>query len=192
VPSVAQTLLKEASMKGVVFDILRDMVEDSYGLEGWQNILDGAGSKGIYVSTKTYDDAELIGLVSAASEITKIPMNDLIFAFGEYMIPSFYKRFPHFFEGPPNFIKFLISVDQIIHVEVRKLFPDAGLPTFDYNDEKPDGLTMIYKSPRKLCQLAEGLISGSAKHFNQRYEIIHDPCMHKGSDHCALKIQLVT
>jgi hypothetical protein len=50
---------------------------------------------------------------------------------------------------------------------------------------------MIYKSPRKLCQLAEGLISGSAKHFNQNYKMTHDPCMHNGSDHCALKVELL-
>lgn len=178
-------------MKGVVFDILRDMVEDNYGLEGWQSILDKAGSDGIYVSTQTYDDAELMSLVAAASDITRIAVNELVFSFGEYMIPKFYQRFPNFFEDAPNFIKFLVSVDQIIHVEVRKLFPDAGLPTFDYCDENENALTMIYKSPRKLCQLAEGLISGSAKHYKQGYKIIHDPCMHAGSDHCVLKVELV-
>jgi predicted hydrocarbon binding protein len=178
-------------MKGVVFDILRDMVETQYGLEGWQAVLDGAGSDGIYVSTKTYADTELMGLVATASEITTIPVNTLVFSFGEYMVPHFYKRFPYLFSDVPNFIKFLMSVDQIIHVEVRKLFPDAGLPTFDYCDENEDSLTMIYKSPRKLCQLAEGLISGSAKHFNQNYKMTHNPCMHTGSDYCALKVELL-
>lgn len=178
-------------MKGVVFDILRDMVENNYGLEGWQEVLDKAGSDGIYVSTKTYDDAELMALVRAASDITEIAINDLVFSFGEYMIPKFHKRFPTFFENSPSFIKFLVSVDQIIHVEVRKLYPDAGLPTFDYSEESENTLTMVYKSPRKLCQLAEGLISGSAKHFKQRYTIEHNPCMHTGDDHCVLKIKLV-
>ena len=178
-------------MKGVVFDILRDMIESQYGLEGWQAILDKAGSDGIYVSTKTYADADLMGLVDAASDITNIPVNDLVFSFGEFMVPNFYKRFPNFFSDALNFIKFLVSVDQIIHVEVRKLFPDAGLPTFDYSDENENALTMIYKSPRKLCQLAEGLISGSAKHFNQKYKMTHDPCMHSGSDHCVFKVELL-
>jgi predicted hydrocarbon binding protein len=178
-------------MKGVVFDILRDMVETQYGLEGWQAVLDSAGSDGIYVSTKTYADAELMDLVAAASKITTIPVNILVFSFGEYMVPHFYKRFPYFFSDLPNFIKFLISVDQIIHVEVRKLFPDAGLPTFNYCDESENSLTMNYKSPRKLCFLAEGLISGSAKHFNQKYKMTHNPCMHDGNDHCSLKVELV-
>ena len=132
-----------------------------------------------------------MALVGAASEITAIPVNSLVFSFGEYMIPNFYKRFPNFFHDVPNFIKFLVSVDQIIHVEVRKLFPDAGLPTFDYSDENEKSLTMIYKSPRKLCQLAEGLISGSAKHFNQHYKMTHNPCMNNGSDHCVLKVELL-
>ena len=141
-------------MKGVVFDILRDMVETQYGLEGWQSVLDNAGSDDIDVSTKTYPDTELMGIVSVASEIMNIPINTLVFSFGEYIVPHFYKRFFNFFSGAPNFIKFLVSVDQIIHVEVRKLFPDAGLPTFNYSDESENSLTMIYQSPRKLCQLA--------------------------------------
>lgn len=178
-------------MKGVVFDILRDMVEENYGLEGWQAILDASGSSGIYVASKTYDDSELMELVASASDITKIPVTDLVFSFGEFMVSGFHQRFPHFFVEAESFIKFLVSVDQIIHVEVRKLYPDAGLPTFDYCEEEPTRITMIYKSPRKLCRLAEGLISGSAKHFKQQYELTHNVCMHKNSDHCELKVQLV-
>lgn len=178
-------------MKGVVFDILRDMVESQHGLDGWQNMLDRTGSDGIYVSTKTYADTELMALITAVSEITNTPKNTLIFNFGEYMVPCFYKRFPNFFNDVDSFIQFLVSVDHIIHVEVLKLYPDAGLPIFDYRDEDENSLTMIYKSPRKLCVLAEGLISGSAKHFDQQYEMEHDACMHTGSDHCLLKIKLV-
>lgn len=178
-------------MKGIVFDLLRDMVEENYGLEGWQQVIDQAHSDGIFVATKTYKDEDLMALVFAASHITGIAVSDLVFSFGEYMIPNFYKRFPHFFKKADNFIQFLLSVDQIIHVEVRKLMPEAALPNFEYQKQQPDSLTMIYTSPRKLCHLAEGLISGSAKHFQQNYEINHDICMHHGSDHCELKIKLV-
>ena len=179
-------------MKGVVFDILRDMVEEHYGLEGWQGILNQAGSEGIYISTQTYTDEELMSLVQAASDITGIEIEKLIFAFGEYMIPNFYQRFPALFDHSNGFIDFLVSVDNIIHVEVRKLYPDAGVPSFEYDQQSPTELTMIYRSPRKLCTLAEGLISGSAKHFDQQYQLSHDTCMHNGSDHCSLKITLVT
>lgn len=177
-------------MKGMVFDMLRDMVEDNYGLDGWQSVLDGAGSQGMYVSTETYPDSELMALVASACEVTEIPADDLVFRFGQYMVTQFYQRFPQFFECS-GLLEFLLSVDRLIHVEVRKLFPDAGVPEFTYDDKQPDQLTMMYKSPRKLCRLAEGLIDGSARHFNQDYQLTHNVCMHSGSDCCHLVVTLV-
>jgi predicted hydrocarbon binding protein len=64
------------------------------------------------------------------------------------------------------------------------------LPRFNYQKEDNRSLTMIYQSERKLCRLAEGLISGSAKFFKQSYTMTHDPCMHHGADACHLNIQL--
>ena len=110
-------------MKGIVFDLLREMVEENYGLEGWQAILDTAGSEGIYIATQTYPDEELMGLVAAASEVSTVPAGDLVFAFGEFMTPNFYQRYPKFFDDTDNLLEFLKTVDEIIHVEVRKLYP---------------------------------------------------------------------
>jgi len=50
-----------------------------------------------------------------------------------------------------------MMVDELIHVEVKKLYKDAQLPEFNYEDHIDDKLTMIYRSPRKLCFLSEGL-----------------------------------
>jgi len=176
-------------MKGMVFDMLRDMVEEQYGLDGWQAVLDSADSDGMFISTETYHDEELLKLVASASEVTGIDAGDLVYAFGQYMVTQFYQRFPQFFDCE-SLLPFLLSVDHLIHVEVRKLFPDAGVPRFDYDEELPDKLTMIYQSPRKLCRLAEGLIDGSAKHFNQSYQLNHDVCMHSGDSACHLVITL--
>ena len=176
-------------MKGIVFDMLRDMVEENYGLDGWQAVLDGADSDGMFISTETYHDQALMDLVVSASNVTGIDNNDLVYAFGQYMVKQFYQRFPQFFDHDGLF-PFLLSVDHLIHVEVRKLFPDAGVPHFEYHEQLPDRLTMVYQSPRKLCKLAEGLIDGSAKHFNQAYHLTHDVCMHKGDDCCHLLVTL--
>ncbi|WP_430459717.1 heme NO-binding domain-containing protein [Thalassolituus sp. LLYu03] len=178
-------------MKGVVFDMLRDLVEDRFGLEGWDAVLEKAGSDGLYISTQTYQDEQLVGLVVAASAVTGIAIPDLLRAFGEFMAGELYKRFPSFFDNAQDLIQFLVSVDRIVHVEVRKLYPDAALPTFRYQRENPDELLMNYRSPRKLCHLAEGLINGSARHFGNQIELVHSPCMHDGADHCGLHVKLV-
>ena len=89
-----------------------------------------------------------------------------------------------------NLKDFLLTVDRVIHVEVRKLHPGAILPQFDYVDEADNELTMIYSSPRKMCMLAEGLITGAAKHFETEYTLEHSQCMHDGADNCRLHLKM--
>ena len=175
-------------MKGIVFNLLNEMVEEQFGMEAWDAVLDKAGSDGVFVATETYPDEALLALVAAGSELTETPPADLVRAFGRYMIPRFAENYGVFFEGHNSLKEFLLTVDGVIHVEVRKLYPEAGLPEFTYDNGQPDKLTMLYKSQRKLCALAEGLIEGSAEHFNENCSINHEVCMHKGSDHCALEL----
>ncbi|MFT4862213.1 MAG: putative hydrocarbon binding protein [Pseudohongiellaceae bacterium] len=178
-------------MKGVVFDILNEMVEEKFGFQAWESILELANLDGIYVTTETYSDEELFKLVAAAETVSGIPANELVREFGKYMLPSFVKSHPVFFEGKHSLRDFLLTVDRVIHVEVRKLYPDAGLPKFDYGNEPEDSkkLTMIYQSPRKLCALSEGLIDGAAVYFGEGYSLEHRVCMHKGADHCELRME---
>ena len=177
-------------MKGIVFTLLNQMVEEKFGLEAWDQLIEKSGVDGLYISTATYPDEEVMKLVATASEMTGIAVNDLVKAFGVYMVPQFHEKYPVFFKPEMTLKSFLLTVDRVIHVEVRKLYPDAGLPDFQYKDESDNELTMIYRSPRKLCMLAEGLIEGAAKHFKTEYTLEHDICMHKGADACHLKLTM--
>ncbi len=177
-------------MKGVIFTFLADMVEEQFGLEAWDSILTETGLNGVYVSTETYPDEEVFRLVEATHKATDIPMNDLIKAFGQYAFGKFQKSHPDFCNPEYTLKEFLLTVDSVIHVEVKKLQPDAQLPSFGYDNESENELTMIYSSPRKLCMLAEGLIAGAAEFYNTQYTLTHDKCMHDGSDHCTLHITM--
>ncbi|MEM7257918.1 MAG: heme NO-binding domain-containing protein [Pseudomonadota bacterium] len=63
------------------------------------------------------------------------------------------------------------------------------MPSFESVDDGDDGLIMIYTSPRKMCMLAEGLISGAAKHFDTTYTLDHSKCMHNGDDCCEFHLK---
>ena len=178
-------------MKGVIFTFLADMVEDKFGLEAWDSILQETNLHGIYVSAESYDDEQLFRLVEAASAKTGIHANDLIRLFGQYSFGEFQKMHPDFCNPSFSLIQFLLSVDNVIHVEVKKLHPDAILPSFKYNEINDKELSMFYNSPRKLCMLAEGLIEGAAEFYNTEYKLKHDTCMHDGADHCHLHIIMV-
>lgn len=175
-------------MKGIVHNMLADMVEERFGLDAWDAILDKAGSDGVFVATESYPDEDLMALVASASEVSGIEAHTLVYAFGQYMMPRFHESYPVFFKEGMRLRDFLESVDQVIHIEVRKLYPEANLPKFDYENGEIKRLTMLYRSPRKLCRLAEGLIDGAAAIFGESYHLQHDTCLHKGDDHCALVV----
>lgn len=172
-----------------MFNLLNELVEENYGFIAWEKMLEAADCDGIFIEAETYPDELVVDLVVAASELTGVPAADLLRTFGEFMAPAFAKNYPVFFENQTSLKSFLLTVDRVIHVEVRKLYAEAHLPEFDYRDELDDELTMLYRSPRKLCHLAEGLIAGCAKHFDQAYELKHDVCMHKGAEECQLEMR---
>lgn len=180
-------------MKGIVFNLLNDLVEEQFGMDVWDDLIEATSpsSKGIYTSVEVYPDEELLAYVAAISRHTGAPAEDVVRMFGAYMMGRFAQIHPDFFSGHTA-KTFLKSVHDVIHVEVRKLHPDVVLPEFTYEDKSHNELTMHYHSPRKLCHLAEGLIGGAAKIFAVEVGIRHPVCMHDGADHCVLELSFGT
>ena len=176
-------------MKGIVFTNLNDLVEEAFGLEVWDKVLTNAkpASGGIYTSADNYDDAELFNIVGEISKITGTKIEDLVFLFGEYLLSQFAKSYPAFFNNC-SAKEFLKKVDEVVHVEVRKLYKDVGLPKFTYEDNAEDELVMLYESPRKLCHLAKGLISGTAKHYGIEIHNNETKCLHSGDELCRFEL----
>jgi len=177
-------------MKGVVFTILNDMVESEFGIEVWEELLATTqpSSGGAYTSVEVYPDGEMLAFVSAIAQKLAISENEVLFKFGKYLLSRFAAAHADLFEGH-DAKSFLQSIDAQIHVEVRKLHPGVILPKFEYIDPGDGGLVMHYHSPRKLCHLAEGLIAGTAEHFDTRIDLTHDVCMHRGAPHCEFALR---
>jgi hypothetical protein len=108
--------------------------------------------------------------------------------FGARSIPLLARRYPAFFDGHHSTRSFLLTLNDVIHPEVRKLYPGADVPDFSYDTSDAKALTMIYASPRRFCVLAEGLITGAARHFAQRVDIAQPECMHRGDVRCVLSM----
>ncbi len=62
-------------------------------------------------------------------------------------------------------------MEDIIHVEVLKLYPEAELPSFEVKQVSRSEMSMLYHSPRRLSDLAEGLITGCLEYFNEKATI---------------------
>jgi hypothetical protein len=156
-------------MKGIVFTEFLEMVEDRFPEQIVEQLIESVDlpSGGIYTSVGTYSFQEMITLVSRLSELVGIPGPDLLRAFGQYLLKRFVEKFPHFFEGITSTLDFLPTVESLVHLEVKKLYPDAELPTFSCEFSNSGQLVMIYRSARNLPDLAEGLILGCGEHFRE-------------------------
>jgi len=156
-------------MKGIVFTEFVEMVEEKFSPELVDEIIveSNLESGGAYTTVGTYDHEEMVSMVSKLSEKTGIALDDLVFSFGIYLAERFTVLFPTFFEEAGNVFHFMKSLDNHIHVEVKKLYPDAELPTFSFDDSNPDCLVMEYQSTRGFSTLAHGLMEGVIKHFNE-------------------------
>lgn len=176
-------------MKGIIFNLLEEQVVGQFGDGTWDDLLDDAELDGAYTSLGSYDDREIMALVgAAAAKLDKSPA-EILRWFGKSAIPALALRFPAFFEAPSNARNFLLSVNTIIHPEVRKLYSGAGCPHFQFQEMGTGELILGYSSPRKMCALAEGFIDGAADHFGEKVTVAHRGCMHDGSAECSLVVE---
>jgi len=100
----------------------------------------------------------------------------LLQAFGEHLASRFVQLYPAFFAHTHDTLEFLAGVENVIHAEVCKLYPDAELPRFQVESQQPGRLVLRYLSSRHLEDFAEGLMRGCARHFGQTVQITRQPC----------------
>ncbi len=176
-------------MKGIVFNLLEEAVTTEFGDATWDRLLDDAGLDGAYTSLGSYDDAEVVRLVVVASNSLQIPPQDVLRWFGRRAMPLLAQRYPAFFASHANTRSFLLTLNNIIHPEVRKLYPGASPPVFDFDTGDGDTLVIGYNSARRLCALAEGFMRGAAEHFGEQADITQPTCMHHGAAKCSFHVR---
>ena len=175
-------------MKGIVFNLLEQLVTEEHGDETWEDLLDAADLDGAYTSLGSYPDEHLFKLVGAASEALDTAPDDIIRWFGRSSLPLFAERYPGLFERHTQTKSFVLTLNDIIHPEVRKLYPGAIVPEFGFATPSENTVVMDYYSPRKLCAFAEGLLLGAGDHFSETVVIEQPECMNRGDPRCRLEI----
>lgn len=177
-------------MKGIMFNLLEEIVQREYGEDTWDALLEAAHLDGSYTSLGNYPDEDLMQLVAAASAALTMPSDAILRWFGRHAIPLLAERYPGFFVAPQSTRTFLLTLNDIIHTEVRKLYPGADVPVFAYDTSSPEVLLLGYRSLRRLCALAEGFIEGAALHYSEGVMYEQLTCMHRGDEQCLFRIAL--
>lgn len=177
-------------MKGVVFIALNDLIERDFGLSVWENLLNEVkpACGGVYISTESYPDSDMPRFVAAIARHTTLSSEDITRFFGRYLFSELNKKFPIFSQRYNDLFTFLVNIEGVIHSEVKKLYHDPSLPALAGHITDASNMCLVYRSPRKLCYLAEGLIYGAANHYQENITVRHDTCLHLGDACCELHI----
>lgn len=178
-------------MLGLIFTSLGEMVESRFGIAFWNQIIretempdDGAFTLG-----ESYPDERMVKLVMALSKKLEVSPENLLREFGEFVVSALITHYPELVNRFSHPKELLMHVDDYIHKEISFYHPNqAEVPTFTCVDKGENSLEMYYRSPRKLCFLAEGIIQGIGQHFQRRIILSHSRCMHKGDEECLFEI----
>lgn len=160
-------------MKGIVFTEFFEFVEREYSPVVLQRAIDAADvpSGGIYTATGTYPATEMTAIIGALSRDTGHSDGALLKSFGRSLFGVFAKGFPVMFEGVDDAFDFIASVEGYIHIEVRKLYPDAELPTLEVVHRTDRRCDVVYTSVRHMGSFCDGLLRGCLDHFGVRARI---------------------
>ena len=157
-------------MKGIVFTEFLELVEEKFGLEVVDEIIEKSQlkSQGIYTAIGTYEFSEMLQLLNHLSDNTGISIDNLLLVYGEHLFSVLDKSYPSLMASYNDPIEMLSSIENHIHIEVRKLYEDAELPKFTNVLQTKNKLVINYTSQRELAHFAIGLIKETLGHFNKQ------------------------
>jgi hypothetical protein len=157
-------------MKGIIFTEFVKYVEETHGEKILASTMKKAGgvtADGVYIETQTYPYEEMFQLAGNLAAQTGVTLAQTFEDFGEYLFGNLARMFSSFFAPDETLFSFLQKLEDHIHVEVRKKYPDANLPGFEFQPIDAKNLRMIYTSERAMSDFGIGLIKGAAHWFNR-------------------------
>ena len=157
-------------MKGVIFNVVEETISELFDADTWDDLLDDAELDGAYTALGDYADTELLAIVGAACRATGMSAEEVLRTVGHHALPKLAARVPDATSGAPDALSFIRKVNDIIHPEVLKIYPDSIPPAFDF-EEHADGLVVQYRSARNLPALAAGLLSGVSLLFDEEITV---------------------
>jgi hypothetical protein len=172
-------------MKGVVFTEYMEFIEDQFGFDVVDDMIEKAGVSGIYTQAGNYPFEELYQMVVSLSEIVNAPAPALIEAFGKNIFKKLIVIYPKPVQAYSTAFEFIAHIDNVVHPEVKKLYPETELPTFNLESVNETKLVTTYSSTKPLMDLAKGLMEGCAEHYGEDIDISYEVQPKKGEEFIA-------
>lgn len=159
-------------MLGIVFTSLIDMLEEKASPEFADEVISEANlpNNGAYTAVGYYPFEDMQRLVEVLVDKTGKSANDLLRDFGGYLFTKLAESHHKVLAGKDDLLDVLEHLDGDIHVQVKKLYPDADLPRFTVLSRTDSAMRLRYYSKHELFALAEGLMDAAAEYYDCELE----------------------
>jgi len=178
-------------MYGMVNKAVEDMVIMHHGETLWEQIKSKAGvDVEVFMSNEGYTDDITYSLVGAASEVLKLPPEQILLGFGEHwvlhtaqegyggLMRAAGRTLPEFLRNLPNF-----------HSRVSMIFPKLQPPRFECRDITDRSLKLHYFSHRQgLAPFVIGLMHGLGKMFHTPVTVRQVEAKGPAADHDVFEV----
>jgi hypothetical protein len=176
-------------VQGVIFDELEKYVVRELGQTGLSRIRDLTGrGNGGYQFDKSYPDDELFVMLRGLVEATKRPPQEIVEEFGEVLAVGLLDVYGFLVDPRWSFLEFLLNTELVIHAGVKLNTPGAKPPLIQALRAGPETVKISYRSKRRLCPLAKGIIRGAAAHYKVQIVLSEDVCMLRGDSECVITV----
>ena len=179
-------------MHGLIFSEIKKYVDTKLGGDTWKQLLNDTGlSSRVYTNVQVYPDAEAVAIVSAASKRTGTPAAAILEDFGQFISSDLLGMYPALIRPEWKTLEVLENVEDTIHSVVRARQSGAQPAQLSSKRSGPSQIMLTYNSPRKMCPVAKGIITGLGQHFHQRLSIDETACMHRGAAACTFVVNVL-
>jgi predicted hydrocarbon binding protein len=176
-------------MHGLIFVELKKFVATRFGPDAWRDILHKTGENHrIYLPSRAYPDAEMLALVAAACTLSDKTRDDLLEAFGEFVVPDLLRMYKAHIDRKWSALDLIENTEQTMHRVVRRVSRDATPPELKVRRTGSNNVVITYTSARQLCALARGIVRGIAKHYEEHVTIAESTCMLRGAGACSITV----
>lgn len=177
-------------MKGVVFTTFFDHVREQHGDDWVDDLIDDVDppNGGGYTRVGTYPFDEMVQFVSAHCQRSGESLPVVLERFGQFCFEKWVQTVPEHFNGSSNLFDTLCQIDNFHETEVRKLYPEAELPSFKPVHRCEQRLELAYNSCKPLADLAVGVIRGASAHYGEAVEVRHRQVQNVGGDGIIIEI----
>lgn len=180
-------------MYGLVMIKLKEFVVTTLGREAWQEVRRLANTPhDDFQQDQPYPDEEAVALLHAIAQVAGHgDLNRCLFRFGRFVALHFIgiSECLGLSNGKWRLMDYVANTPNIIQPNLILLRPDMHLPKLLTLRYTPHKALLIYRSRRRMCALARGLIQGLADELNEKVTIDERRCMQRGDQECWIFVE---